>query len=124
MARTAPRPAPAITHELTPQRVTCPHCRTRMRAGYANRRTVAMLDGRTRLPLLIRRCHHVGRTAHETPYRPEAEGRLALPRHEFGLDVIALVGRLRYPEHRSVPERRARLAGRGLAAASSTGTTS
>ena len=24
--------------------------------------------------------------------------------HEFGLDVIALVGSLRYPEHRSVPQ--------------------
>jgi hypothetical protein len=39
-----------------------------------------------------------------TPYRPEEEGRLALPKHEFGLDVIALVGTLRYTQHRSVPE--------------------
>ena len=54
MARTAPRPAPAIAHELTPKRVTCPHCGTRMRADYANRRTVATLDGLTRLHLLIR----------------------------------------------------------------------
>jgi hypothetical protein len=29
---------------------------------------------------------------------------LALPQHEFGLDVIALTGTLRYREHRSVPE--------------------
>jgi hypothetical protein len=27
------------------------------------------------------------------PYRPEAEGTFALPEHEFGLDVIALVVR-------------------------------
>jgi hypothetical protein len=27
-----------------------------------------------------------------------------LPHHEFGLDVIALVGQLRYVEHRSIPE--------------------
>lgn len=120
MARTAPRPAPAITHELTPQRVTCPHCGTRMRADYANRRTVATLDGLTRLHLLIRRCHHAGCTAHKKPYRPEAEGRLALPHHEFGLDVIALVGRLRYAEHRSVPEIRAHLVGRGVAVAERT----
>jgi hypothetical protein len=33
-------------------------------------------------------------------YRPEAEGRLALPKHEFGLDVIAWIGVLRYAEHR------------------------
>lgn len=39
-----------------------------------------------------------------TPYRPEEEGRLALPKHEFGLDIIALIGTLRYAQHRSVPE--------------------
>jgi len=38
------------------------------------------------------------------PCRPEEEGRVALPQHEFGLDVIALVGELRYRRHRSVPE--------------------
>src|SRR3954463_4144685 len=38
------------------------------------------------------------------PPRPGAEPRFALPKHEFGLDVIALVGALRYAEHRSVPE--------------------
>jgi hypothetical protein len=36
--------------------------------------------------------------------RPEAEGRIALPHHEFGLDVVALVGSLRYREHRTVGE--------------------
>jgi hypothetical protein len=35
---------------------------------------------------------------HLRPYRPEAEGRYALPQHEFGLDVIAMVGALRYRE--------------------------
>jgi len=43
------------------------------------------------------------------PYRPEAEGRYALPQHEFGLDVIAMVGALRYREHLSVPEIAVRL---------------
>src|SRR5262245_11812846 len=117
MARTVPRPEPATTQELSPERVTCPHCGTRMRADYANRRTVAPLAGLTRLHRLIRRCHHAGCAAHKKPYRPEAEGRLALPHHEFGLDVIALVGRLRYAEHRSVPEIRAHLVGRGVAVA-------
>jgi hypothetical protein len=91
-----------------------------MRADYTNRRTVATLDGLTRLQLRIRRCHHDGCVAHKRPYRPEAEGRVALPHHEFGLDVIALVGRLRYAEHRSVPEIRARLVGRGVAVAERT----
>jgi hypothetical protein len=40
---------------------------------------------------------------------------LALPHHEFGLDVLALVGRFRHAEHRSVPEIHRELAGRGVA---------
>jgi hypothetical protein len=48
------------------------------------------------------------------PLRPEAEGRLVLPQYEFGLDVIALVGRLRHAEHRSVPEIHAELVRRGV----------
>jgi hypothetical protein len=86
-----------------------------MWADYANRRTVATLDGLTRLNLTVRRCHNPHCDAHLRPYRPEAEGRYALPHHEFGLDVVALIGGLRYAEHRSVPEIRARLVGRGLA---------
>jgi len=91
-----------------------------MRADYANRRTVATLAGLTRLNLTIRRCHHAGCPAHKRPYRPEAEGHVALPRHEFGLDVVALVGRLRYAEHRSVPEIHRHLRGRGLSIAERT----
>ena len=49
------------------------------------------------------------------PYRPEAEPHFALPHHEFGLDVIALVGRLRHAEHRSVPEIHRELTRRGVA---------
>jgi hypothetical protein len=37
-----------------------------------------------------------------------------LPQHEFGLDVIALVGALRHAEHRSIPEIHAELARRGV----------
>ena len=120
MARTVARPDPALTHDLHPRRVNCPHCGTRMRADYANRRTVHTLAGVTRLTLTIRRCHSSGCPAHKRPYRPEAEGSVALPRHEFGLDVIALIGRLRYAEHRSVPEIRTHLVGRGVSVAERT----
>ena len=120
MARTAPRAEPTITRDLYPRRVNCPHCGKAMRADYANRRTVATLDGLTRLNLTIRRCHNDACAALRRPYRPEAEGRVALPHHQFGLDVVALVGRLRYAEHRSVPEIRAHLAGRGLSIAERT----
>ena len=54
------------------------------------------------------------------PYRPEAEPHFALPYHEFGLDVMALVGRLRHAEHRSIPEIHRELTGRGLVVAQRT----
>src|ERR687885_743747 len=46
--------------------------------------------------------------------RPEQEGAIALPQHEFALDVIALVGALRHREHRSVPEIHRALRERGV----------
>jgi hypothetical protein len=114
MVKKAKAAAPAATHELRPERTQCVHCGKLMWADYASRRTLATLQGVVRLVLTVRRCRHQGCPAYHKPYRPEAEGRLALPHHEFGLDVIALVGRLRYAEHRSVPEIRAALAGRGV----------
>jgi hypothetical protein len=114
MGKTAKGLEPAVTHDLAPRRTNCPHCGKHMRADYTNRRTIAMLSGVTRLNLTIRRCRNAGCAAYKTPYRPEAEGRFALPHHEFGLDVVALVGRLRYAEHRSVPEIRTHLLGRGV----------
>jgi hypothetical protein len=101
-------------HALTPQRCRCPVCGQRMWLDYSNHRTLLLLEGLTRLDLAIRRCHNVACSAHLRPYRPEAEGRLALPHHEFGLDVVALLGALRYAEHRTVPEIHQRLLQRGL----------
>ncbi len=112
MAKKAKTAEPTITRDLTPERTDCPHCGRPARADYANRRTVHTLAGVTRLNLTIRRCHHSACSVYKKPYRPEAEGSVALPRHEFGLDVLALIGRLRYAEHRSVPEIHAHLASR------------
>jgi hypothetical protein len=114
MGKTAKGLEPSVTHDLAPRRTNCPRCGRHMRADYTNRRTITMLSGVTRLNLTIRRCRNAECAAYKTPYRPEAEGRFALPHHEFGLDVVALVGRLRYAEHRSVPEIRTHLVGRGL----------
>jgi hypothetical protein len=46
--------------------------------------------------------------------RPEEEGRWALPHGEFGLEVIALIGRWRYREHGSVPQMHRMLLERGV----------
>jgi len=70
-----------------------------------------------RLRVTIRRCEAEGCARYHKPYRPEVEGALALPQHEFGLDVVALVGALRHRDHRSVPEIHVILRGRGAAIA-------
>jgi hypothetical protein len=72
------------------------------------------LDGVFDLVLRVRRCQQPDCPRYHKPYRPEAEGRFALPQHEFGLDVIAQIGAWRYRDHRSVPEIHARLRERQL----------
>jgi hypothetical protein len=89
-------------------------------ADYTNYRTVTRLDGVWPLTLRIGRCHTFACPRFHRPYRPEAEPHFALPHHEFGLDVVALAGRLRHAEHRSVPEIHRELTRRGVALAERT----
>src|SRR5215204_5397482 len=117
MARVSARRRPERERVLAPVRQRCPGCGGHLRLRYENRRTLVTLSGAVRLRLRIRRCEAPDCPRFHIPYRPEAEGALALPRHEFGLDVIALVGLLRHREHRSVPEIHAALRERGVAIA-------
>jgi hypothetical protein len=117
MARTTPRPTPTATHTLQPLGRHCPLCGETMWAAYHNYRTITTLDDVVHLTLQIRRCLNRACPQFRRPYRPEAEGRLALPKHEFGLDVIACVGTLRYAQHRSLPEIHEHLRHRGVAVA-------
>jgi hypothetical protein len=113
MSRTVARERPARERVLRPLRRRCPGCGGLMRIRYENRRTLIRLDGAVRLRLKIRRCETDGCAFRSRAFRPEAEG--ALAQHEFGLDVIALIGRLRHRDHRSVPEIHALLRARGVA---------
>jgi hypothetical protein len=117
MARTTPRPPPTATRTLHPLGPYCPLCGERMWAAYHNYRTITTLDNVVQLTLQIRRCLNRACPQFRRPYRPEEEGRLALPKHEFGLDVIAWVGTLRYAQHRSVPDIHQHLLHRGVAIA-------
>jgi hypothetical protein len=78
------------------------------------RRTVTTLEGLVRLRLQVRSCRNPDCPQYKVCLRPPAEGRFALPQHEFGLDIVALVGALRHAEHRSVPEIHAELIRRGV----------
>lgn len=114
MARKAPRPL-ATAHEfLEPLTDCCPECGRHMRSDYRSQRTITCLGRIVHLELSVRRCHNRLCPRYRRPYRPEAEGGMALPQHEFGLDVIALVGALRYRQHRSVPEIHQHLQAQGV----------
>ena len=114
MPRRTARPQPTRDVELPSLTRTCPECGAALWAAYKTRRTVTTLDGLVRLGLQVRRCRDRDCRRFGVPLRPEQEGRLVLPQHEFGLDVIALVGTLRHAEHRSVPEIHAELTRRGV----------
>src|SRR3954451_14644113 len=114
MPRRSARPRPDRTLELTTHTRDCPACGRRLWAANKPQRTVVTLEGLVRLRLQVRACRDPECPRHRACLRPAQEGAFALPQHEFGLDVIALVGRLRHAEHRSVPEIHAELARRGV----------
>jgi hypothetical protein len=114
MPRWSVRPLPDRTLELTTHARACPTCGQPLRATNKPRRTVTTLDGLVLLRLQVRSCRNLGCPRHRACIRPEQEGRFALPQHEFGLDVIALIGALRHAQHRSLPEIHAELVRRGV----------
>jgi len=88
--------------------------------GHHSHRTVTTLQGVTRLTLKVYRCRNTACPRYHQPTRPEEEGGWALPHGEFGLDVIALVGALRYQQQRSIPQIHEELVRRGLQVAQRT----
>lgn len=114
MTRTRQRPAATRQLQLVPLRDSCWHCGGTLWMAYRSVRTVTTLDGLCQLLLTIRRCHNPTCEQYHHPYRPEEEGGWALPHGEFGLDIIALVGTLRYERHHSVPEIHQELCKRGV----------
>jgi hypothetical protein len=64
--------------------------------------------------LQIRRCRPRAGSASLRPYRPEAEGRYALPPHAFGLAGSARGGARRSAAHRRIPAIHQPLRARGL----------
>jgi hypothetical protein len=114
MPRRSARPQPDRTIELTTAIRACPACGRKLWAANKPSRSVVTLEGLVRLRLQVRACRNPDCARRRACLRPEQEGRFALPQQEFGLDVIALVGRLRHAERRSVPEIHAELVRRGV----------
>jgi hypothetical protein len=92
----------------------CPECGKRMRNEYNNFRHIRTLQEVVQLKLKILRCTNVLCQRYKIAYRPERENCFALPQLEFGLDVLVLVGMLRYQKYRTVPQIYTDLKSRGL----------
>jgi hypothetical protein len=114
MVRRTPQPEATREEVLECIQQTCPWCGGWMWNKYDNVRRVRTLEGVVQLRLKVRRCATPECERFCQPYRPEAEGKWALPQHEFGLDIIALVRGLRYQEHCSVAQIHRVLQARGV----------
>lgn len=114
MSRNQARPQASTQLRLETCHKDCWICGKSLWVAYHSDRQVMTLDGLIQLVLPVRRCRNSDCERYHRPYRPEEEGRYALPHGEFGLDVIALVGKMRFAEHRSVPEMHAALTSRGV----------
>jgi len=99
---------------LTPLKESCQQCGQPLWVSYHGHRTVTKLDGLWKLTMVVRRCMQPECPRYHVAYRPEEEGRWALPHGAFGLEVIALIGSFRFREHRSVPEMHRALLARGV----------
>jgi len=117
MARPTPRPPPTLTPTLQPIVRHWPCCGDPMWAAYHNSRTITTLEAIMRLTLQIRCCRNPAGPQVRKPYRPESAGRLALPKHECGLDGLTCIGTQRSTPHDSVPTIPQALVARGMAVA-------
>jgi hypothetical protein len=117
MARRSERPEATQEKTLIPLREHCEQCGQLLWVAHHGHRTVTTLSGLWKLTLVVRQCIQPECPRFHKPYRPEEEGRWALPHGEFGLEVIALIGQWRFREHRSVPEMHQMLLARGISIA-------
>lgn len=114
MSRRGSRPEAKEEKRLEVQRTKCLECGEEMWVAYHKERKIMTLQGLCRLVLVVRSCRNKECQRYKKAYRPEEEGRFALPHGECGLDVIALVGKLRHREHRSIKEIHGQLKERGV----------
>jgi hypothetical protein len=97
---------------LRPEELECRECGQRLRLEYSSWRKVATLEGMVRLKVSIGRCPNPAGTRYHVPTHPLEEGHVALPHYEYGLDVLALIGRQRYQERATAAQIHAVLAQR------------
>jgi Transposase, Mutator family len=114
MSRKGSRAQATQEKVLEVQATQCVECGQEMWVCYHKKRKILTLQGLCHFTLAVRSCQNKECKRYKKAYRPEEEGRWALPHGECGLDVIALIGTLRYKEHRSIKEIHEKLKERGV----------
>src|SRR5258708_29594268 len=120
MARREARPPAQREVRLTPLSKQCVDCGERLWVAYPGQRTLMTFRGFVRLSLVVCRCRNAECELCHLTYRAEEEGAWALSQGEFGLDIITVIGQLRYGEHSCLPEIHQRLVQRGVSIAQRT----
>jgi hypothetical protein len=120
MARKQGRPVASKEETLDLLEKNCRGCGKPLQMARHSHRRVTRLDGVYRLTIKVYQCHNDECPRKGLVCRSEEEGGWALPHGEFGLDVIALVGTLRYQQQRSIPQIHQELLNRGVRVAQRT----
>lgn len=105
MPRRNARPWPDRTIELTTCLRDCPEWALKTWAADRPSRAVVTVERLVKPRTRVLSCRNPNSPRREVCLRPGQEGLFALPRQEFGLDVIALAGRLRHAERLYSPAR-------------------
>jgi len=114
MARKQGKPAATKEVTLDVLEKSCRTCGQRLQMARHSHRRVTRLDGMYHLTIKVYQCHNEQCPRLRQVCRSEEEGGWALPHGEFGLDVITLVGTLRYQQQRSIPQIHQELLNRSL----------
>lgn len=120
MARKQNRPVATKQCTLDVLHTSCQVCGSQLLVARHSHRKVTRLDGVYGLTIKVYQCPNRECSRYHQACRSEEEGCWALPHGEFGLDVIALVGTLRYQQQRSIPQIHRELVQRGLQVAQRT----
>lgn len=120
MARKQARPGATYEATLDLLQKTCRSCGKPLRMARHGHRKVTTLEGVYHLTLKLYRCPNAECARYHQMCRPEEEGTWALPHGEFGLDVIALIGTLRYQQQRTIVQIHEELQRRGVVVAQRT----
>jgi hypothetical protein len=88
--------------DIYPENRECPACHSKLKERYHKQRWIIQLKQELKVKSHYLECHNRECELREAIYRPEQEAALALPGYNFGLDVIARIGELRYRDSFSI----------------------